>query len=304
MTVVVFGSINMDLVVQSPRLPRKGETLTGTAFFTAAGGKGANQAVAAARLGAPTCMIGRVGDDVFGVALLAGLRADGVDSSGVAVTPGPSGVALITVDRAGENTIVVVPGANGALDDDDLDRLDRALDGARVLLLQLEAPLTAVIEAAQLARRRGVTVILDPAPAQQLPDELYPQIDIITPNETETAALVGIAPATEALAAQAAALLLARGAGCAIIKRSDKGVYVANAQQQFQLAPFAVRAVDTVAAGDAFNGGLAAALAAHRPLAEAARWGAAAGAIAVTRAGAQPALPTRAEVLALLDSNA
>ena len=301
MTVVVFGSINMDLVVQSPRLPRKGETLTGAAFFTAAGGKGANQAVAAARLGAPTRMIGRVGDDVFGAALLAGLRANGVDISGVTVIPGPSGVALITVDRAGENTIIVVPGANGAIDDD-LARLDRALDGARVLLLQLETPLAAVIEAAQLARRRGITVVLDPAPAQQLPDELYPQIDIITPNETETAVLVGIAPATEALAAQAAALLLARGVGCAIIKRSDKGVYVASAQQQLHLPPFAVRAIDTVAAGDAFNGGLAAALAESRPLAEAARWGAAAGAIAVTRAGAQPALPTRAEVLALLDA--
>lgn len=300
-TVVVFGSINMDLVVQSPRLPRKGETLTGAAFFTAAGGKGANQAVAAARLGAPTRMIGRVGDDVFGAALLAGLRANGVDISGVTVIPGPSGVALITVDRAGENTIIVVPGANGAIDDD-LARLDRALDGARVLLLQLETPLAAVIEAAQLARRRGITVVLDPAPAQQLPDELYPQIDIITPNETETAVLVGIAPATEALAAQAAALLLARGVGCAIIKRSDKGVYVASAQQQLHLPPFAVRAIDTVAAGDAFNGGLAAALAESRPLAEAARWGAAAGAIAVTRAGAQPALPTRAEVLALLDA--
>ena len=302
MTVVVFGSINMDLVVQSPRLPRKGETLTGGAFFTAAGGKGANQAVAAARLGVPTRMIGRVGDDVFGTALLAGLRADGVDSSGVTVAPGPSGVALITVDQAGENTIVVVPGANGALGDDDLDWLDRALDGAQVLLLQLEAPLAAVIEAAQLARRRGITVILDPAPAQMFPEEIYPEIDIITPNETETAALVGITPTTEALAAQAATLLLARGVGCAIIKRSDKGVYVANAQQQFQLPPFAVRAVDTVAAGDAFNGGLAAALAEGRPLAEAARWGAAAGAIAVTRAGAQPALPTRAEVLALLET--
>ena len=302
MTVVVFGSINMDLVVQSPRLPRKGETLTGAAFFMAAGGKGANQAVAAARLGAPTRMVGRVGDDMFGATLLAGLRADGVDSSGVTVTPGPSGVALITVDDMGENTIIVVPGANGALDNNDLKRLDRALDGARVLLLQLEAPLATVIEAAQLARRRGITVILDPAPAQQLPEEIYPQIDIITPNETETAALVGITPATEALAAQAAALLLARGVGCAIIKRSDKGVYLANAQQQLQLPPFAVRAVDTVAAGDAFNGGLAAALAESRPLAEAARWGAAAGAIAVTRAGAQPALPTRAEVLALLDA--
>src|SRR5215216_2159012 len=174
MTVVVFGSINMDLVARAPRLPSPGETLTGRSFFTAPGGKGANQAVASARLGAATRMIGRVGDDVFGAALCDGLRADNVNIAGVLAQPGiSSGTAVIAVNDAAENTLIVVPGANGQVGAEDLVRLDAALVGTSTLLLQLEVPLAAVINAAQLARERGVTVILDPAPAQPLPDALY-----------------------------------------------------------------------------------------------------------------------------------
>jgi len=193
MAIVVFGSINMDLVVRAPRLPASGETLTGSAFLTSVGGKGANQAVACARLGAATRLIGRLGDDVFGGTLREGLHADGVDVTDVGTSVGiPSGVALITVDDRGENTIVVVPGANGTMGDDDVARLDSALEDARVLLLQLEIPLNAVVTAAQAARRHGVTLILDPAPARPLPPELYVATDIVTPNETEAAALTGL----------------------------------------------------------------------------------------------------------------
>jgi ribokinase len=190
MSIVVFGSINMDLVAGTQCLPRPGETLAGHSFRTVPGGKGANQAVACARLGAPTRMVGRLGADGFGVALRAGLVQEGIDVTGVGADPvQPSGVALITVEASGENTIIVVPGANGAVGAAELERLDAALAGARALLLQLEVPLEAVIAAAERARAQGVTVILDPAPAQALPAALFPLVDILTPNESEAAAL-------------------------------------------------------------------------------------------------------------------
>lgn len=301
MTVVVFGSINMDLVATTARLPRPGETVSGEHFRTAPGGKGANQAVACARLGVPTRLVGRLGADSFGAALRAVLAAEGVELSGVVDDQEqPSGVALITVDGAGENSIVVVPGANGAVGGDDLGRLEQALAGARVLLLQLEIPLEAVAAAASLARARGVTVILDPAPAQPLPAALYPLVDLLTPNEGEAATLVGHAVTDDQTAAAAADALHARGAGHVLLKRGGRGVLSVGAAEQLALPAFPVTPVDTVAAGDAFNGGLAAALAEGRPLREALRWGLAAGAVAVTRAGAQNAMPRRAELEALL----
>ncbi len=302
MAIVVFGSINMDLVVRTPRLPVAGETLTGHSFFTAPGGKGANQAVAGARLGAATRMIGRVGDDVFGAALCDGLRADNVNIAGVLAQPGiSSGTAVIAVNDAAENTIIVVPGANGQVGAEDLVRLDAALVGTSALLLQLEVPLAAVINAAQLARQRGVTVILDPAPAQPLPDALYRAADIITPNETEAAALVGFAIDGEDAAEHAAQALLARGVRQVIIKLGGRGAYWHDGAKGSFVPAFQVSAADTVAAGDAFNGGLAAALDTGIPLAEALRWGMAAGALSTTKAGAQPSLPTRDDVLALLE---
>jgi ribokinase len=302
MSVVVFGSINMDLVARAPRLPAPGETVAGSGFFTAPGGKGANQAVAAARLGAATRMVGRVGADGLGGELRDALRAAGVDDAGVLATAGPSGVALIAVADDGQNTIIVVPGANGAVGAEDLGRLERALDGARVLLLQLEVPLEAVVAAAAAARRRGVTVVLDPAPAPAagLPDELYRLADIITPNETEAAALVGFSLGDEAAAARAAAWLCERTGGAALVKLGARGALLAAPDGERRLDPFAVAVVDTVAAGDACNGALGAALAEGRPLAEAARWAMAAGALAVTRPGAQGAMPSRDELLGLL----
>lgn len=300
MSIVVFGSINMDLVVRTPRLPAPGETLTGHTFFTAPGGKGANQAVACARLGAPTRMIGRVGDDLFGDQLRMSLRSAGVQDDGVLTTPGPSGVALIAVDDTAENTIVIVPGANGAVSSEDIPRLERALDGARVLLLQLETPLATVVAAAQAARARGVTVILDPAPALPLPDELYALADMLTPNESEAATLTGIPVHDEQSAAAAARALLARGARTVILKLGARGALVADATGARLWQAFTVIPVDTVAAGDAFNGGLAVALSEGRSFEEAIRWGLAAGALSVTKPGAQPSMPDRQELLAWL----
>lgn len=300
MTIVVFGSINMDLVARTPRLPAPGETLTGHTFFTAPGGKGANQAVACARLGAPTRMVGRVGDDLFGEQLRASLRAAGVLDDDVLTTPGPSGVALIAVDDAAENTIVIVPGANGAVGSDDMPRLEQALNGARVLLLQLETPLATVVAAARAARARGITVLLDPAPALPLPDELYALADILTPNESEAATLTGIPVHDEQSAAAAARALLARGVRTVIIKLGARGALTADANGARLWPAFTVTPVDTVAAGDAFNGGLAVALSEGRSFEEAIRWGLAAGALSVTKPGAQPSMPERKELLALL----
>jgi ribokinase len=298
--VVVFGSINMDLVVRTPRLPTPGETLTGHTFFTAPGGKGANQAVACARLGVPTRMVGRVGDDLFGEQLRASLRSFGVQDDGVLTTPGPSGVALIAVDDTAENTIVIVPGANGAVSIADIPRLEAVLDGARILLVQLEVPIETVVAAARAAHTRGVTVILDPAPALPLPDELYALADIITPNEHEAATLTGIAVRDDQGAIAAARALIARGARRVAIKLGARGALTADAEGEQFWSPFTVTPVDTVAAGDAFNGGLAVALSEGRSFNEAIRWGLAAGALSVTRHGAQPSMPERNEVLTLL----
>ncbi|HEU5102787.1 MAG TPA: ribokinase [Roseiflexaceae bacterium] len=301
MSVVVFGSINMDLVVRAPRLPAPGETVAGHTFFTASGGKGANQAVACARLGAHARMIGRVGDDVFGATLRDNLRGYGVDVSGVGFSAGPSGVAVIAVDDAAENTIVIVAGANGTIGMDDLTLLEDALAGATVLLLQLEVPIAAVTAAAQAARRHGVTVLLDPAPARELPAELYAAADIITPNETEAAALVGFAVKDRQDAERAGQALLARGARAAVIKMGSQGAYWTDGTRSGFAPAFRVEAVDTVAAGDAFNGGLAAAQDAGLPLEQAIRWGMAAGALSVTKPGAQQSMPTREELLALIN---
>src|SRR5579859_2027901 len=304
MAVVVFGSINMDLVVRTPQLPDAGQTLIGRTFTSVPGGKGANQAVAAARLGATTRMVGHVGDDMFGTALLGSLQLAGVDVRGVQREPGSSGVAAIAVDDRGENTILVVPGANSRSDPADLSRLDQALLQASVLLLQLEIPLEAVVAAARMARQHGVLVILDPAPARDLPAELYTLIDLLTPNASEAALLSGVTPDHPGDVRQAASILLARGPRSVVIKLGGQGAYWTDGQAERLYPAFPVHVVDTVAAGDAFNGAVAAAL--DRGLAmPAALWqGMAAGALATTRAGAQAAMPDRAELDALLDQYA
>jgi ribokinase len=293
-SILVFGSINMDLVTKTPRLPVAGETLTGYEFFTAGGGKGANQAVAAARLGISTQIVGRLGNDDFGRQLLRHLQAAGVQTDGVLVDETTSsGVAVITVDDAGENNIIIIGGANGRLNETDVERLRSRLPGAAALLMQLEIPMATVQLAAQAAHSAGVPVILDPAPAQDIPDELYPLIDIITPNQLEASQLVGFPVDGQEAARQASAELQQRGVSTVIVKLGDRGVFCATAEETFFVPAFSIQAVDTVAAGDAFNGALAVALAEGRLLREAVVWGAAAGALSATKAGAQPSLPDR-----------
>jgi len=304
MSIVVFGSINMDLVVRTPRLPAPGETLTGHSFQTIPGGKGANQAVACAKLGAETFMVGRVGGDVFGDTLKAELASAGVDHAMVEVdTQVSSGVALIAVEEWAENIIIVVPGANGEVSEKDLPRLENALEKSKILLLQLEIPLEMVVAAAKIAREKGVKVILDPAPAQALPEEIYSMIDIITPNETEAALLVGFPVENQEDATRAVKVLQERGVGLPIIKMGSKGAFANIEGEETFFKPFPVTAVDTVAAGDAFNGALAVALSEEKPIPEAIRWGMAGGALSVTKEGAQPAMPKRNDLLAILEKN-
>ncbi|MBD2194501.1 MULTISPECIES: ribokinase [Calothrix] len=295
MSIIVFGSINIDLVATVPQLPMAGETLLGHNFVQVPGGKGANQAVALARLQVPTYMVGRVGTDSFASELLYNLENSGVDTSNVSIDDNvSSGVALIAVDDKGENQIIIVPGANGRVNHEDVERLSDLLPNSTALLLQFEIPIAAVVAAAKAAHQAGVKVILDPAPAQShVPDELYPLVDIITPNEVEAGQLVGFPVSNEESAKQAAAILLQRGVKCAIVKLGAKGVFCATAEESFFVPVFPIQVVDTVAAGDAFNGGLAAALYEGLSLHQAVMWGAAAGALAATKPGAQTSLPDR-----------
>jgi ribokinase len=300
--IAVVGSLNMDLVVRAPRLPRPGETLSGGPFATYPGGKGANQAVAAARLGARVAMIGRVGDDAFGRELLAGLAADGVDTAAVLATPHTSsGVALIAVEDGGQNMIVIAPGANAALAVADVEAAAALLGACRVLLLQLESPLPAVTRAAQIARAAGATVILNPAPAPAgpLPADLLAAVDYIVPNETEAAALLD-GQTSGGPRDQARSLRELLDVPAAVVTIGRRGAAMADATGATLQPAFPVQAVDATAAGDAFIGGFAAALVAGLAPADALRWGCAAGALAATRPGAQASLPSRAELLALL----
>ncbi|MCJ7618123.1 MAG: ribokinase, partial [Desulfobacterales bacterium] len=224
MTVISFGSINMDLVVRTPRFANPGETLVGLGFYTASGGKGANQAVAAGRLGVDSLMFGRVGDDFFGKDLLKNLENNNVNIDGIKKDDLlPSGTALITVDDKAENTIIIIPGANGAVDVVDTKKLIPFFKNAQILMLQLEIPLESVISAAKLAKDNGVKVLLDPAPARELPDELLQLCDFITPNETEAQILTGIKIENIDDAKNAATVLLKRNVGAVIIKMSSAG---------------------------------------------------------------------------------
>jgi ribokinase len=293
----------MDLVVCSPRLPRPGETLSGGPFATYPGGKGANQVVAAARLGAPTAMVGRVGADGFGQMLRTSAEVDGVDVERVLTTPGMStGVALITVEEGGQNTIVIAPGANAVLTPEDVDAAAALIASAHVLLLQLEVPLPAVIRAAAIAHAAGATVILTPAPApiSRLPAELLANVDYLVPNESEATAFLdessGVPPEVLARAVRAVC-----GVPNVIITLGAAGVAMSSPAGVALLPAFSVQAVDATAAGDAFVGGFAVALSEGLSPAEALRWGSATGALAATRPGAQSSLPRRDEILALLE---
>ena len=299
--IIVFGSINMDLVARTPNIPVAGETITGYEFFTAPGGKGANQAVAAARLGAKTHMVGRVGNDVFAGALLDSLRQNGVDIDLVGQDEQhSSGVAVIAVDERSENSIVVIPGANGSVGRQEVSQLASLLGDARVLLMQLEIPLEAVIAAGRAAQAAGVRVVLDPAPAKPLPEAVFEFCDTITPNEIEAGMLVGFPVEGIDRAQEAASVLLERGARNVIIKMGRHGAFWSDGNRSEFFPAFKVKAIDTVAAGDAFNGGLAVGLSEGLPIIEAIEWGMAAGALSTTKPGAQPSMPGRSEVEMLM----
>ena len=295
--ITIVGSLNMDLVVRTPHLPAPGETILGRRFATAPGGKGANQAVAAARLGAPVTMIGRIGADGFGETLAANLKAAGASTERLIIDPdAPTGIALIQVDDGGQNTIVVVAGANGRLTPADIHAAHPAITSAGAVVAQLEVPLAAVEAALRLAHSAQVLTVLNPAPAQTLPDELLAATDILVPNETEASQLTGI-PVTDWASAEAAAQVLRRrGPRRVVITLGERGALACSDDSVRRVAPFAVQAVDTTAAGDAFVAALAVACAAGRPFDVVWREASAAGALAATKPGAQPSMPTRAEL--------
>ncbi|MFB0537888.1 MAG: ribokinase [Anaerolineae bacterium] len=295
--IAVVGSLNMDLVVRAPHMPIPGETVIGSDFRTIPGGKGANQAVAAARLGAEVIMIGRVGDDDFGRAQLRNLGELAIDTTHVTVDPeAATGIALITLDASGQNSIVLAPGANMRLTKEDINAAQGAIIQSDVLVLQLESPLEVVAYATDIAHAEGVKVILNPAPAQPLPKETLARLDYLIPNESETALLTGIEVADINSAKEAAERLREEGVGTVILTLGARGAFLVSAEESVHVPGYSVEVVDTTAAGDAFVGGLAVALAQGQNLAEAVRYANAAGALAVTRLGAQPSLPTHQEV--------
>jgi len=294
--VLVIGSLNMDLVVRCEHLPREGQTVFGSDFFTAPGGKGANQAVAAARLGARVAMAGCVGQDQFGRDLLAGLANDGVHASDIATVDCPTGTALITVDASGANTIVVISGANAACDTALVDRALANADTPGVLLLQHEIPAEVNAHAIRAAKATGWFVVLNPAPAHPVPHELLPLIDIIAPNETEAAMLTDLAIDGRQDAVAAAHRLVAQGVRAALITLGSDGALYCDAERVLHCPALPVQAVDTTAAGDAYIGALATAHAEGQMLEQSLGFAAAAAGLAVTRRGAQPSLGTRPEV--------
>ena len=301
--VLVVGSSNTDMIIRVPRIPKPGETVLGGAFSMAPGGKGANQAVAAARAGGRATFVARVGDDLFGERALANFEADGIDTRFVFRSPGaPSGIALITVDDRGENSISVASGANALLSAADIERAGDAFGSADIVLLQLESPLDAVEAAVRKAGEKGIPVILNPAPARPLADDLVNRVAVLTPNEHEAELLAGVPVRDERGAREAAARLRARGPAAVVVTLGERGAYASSREFEGLVPAFKVVPVDTTAAGDVFNGALAAALAGKAPLAEALRFASAAAAISVTRPGAQPSAPTRAEIEAFFDA--
>jgi ribokinase len=299
--IVVVGSINIDFVVTTDTIPVPGETVRGNDFQLHPGGKGANQAVAVARLGYPVEMIGRVGSDLFGERLIADLRGAGVGTSAVEETEGSSGVATITVAAGGENTIVITPGANAAVTPEFIERHSARIRGAGLVLAQLEIPMESVNHLAALCQRTGVPLILDPAPARALGPEVLPALEWLTPNETEAAFYAEAMGMGEAGPQAVATALLAGGARGVVLKMGANGALLATADgAQHKLSPFEVEAVDTTAAGDAFNGAFAAGLMLGMSATDAGRFACAAAAISVTGRGAQPSMPDRAAVDALL----
>lgn len=298
--VVIVGSLNMDLVTRAPRLPRAGETLAGQSFVTVPGGKGANQAVAAARLGASVAMVGCVGDDAYGEQLRTALLAEGIDCQAVTRIDGEStGVALIVVDDSSQNAIVIVAGGNGHVTASVVDSFDALLSGAEVIICQLEVPLDTVGHVLKRGHELGKTVILNPAPASgPLPAEWFAWIDYLIPNESEATALTGLPVDSTASADAAASALLKAGVSKVIVTLGEQGALFASPSRSEHFPAPKVQPVDTTAAGDTFVGGFAAALADGKSESDAIRFGQVAAALSVTRSGAQPSIPTFAEVQA------
>lgn len=296
--IIVIGSLNADLVVRAPRFPAPGETISGEDLAIIPGGKGANQAVAAARQGASVAIVGRVGNDSFGPTLIQNLQKNNVNTAHVKTDEAATGTAIIVVDASGQNSIVLSPGANGKVTPADVASV--SFQDVDMLLLQLEIPLESVIRAASLARQNGLRVILNPAPACQLPDSLLADVDILVPNESELQLLTDIPVTGTASAETAAQVLLAKGVKTVIVTLGEKGALLVTPEQAQHVPAFEVEVVDTTAAGDAFIGGLAAALLKGRLLEEAVSYGNASGALATTKFGAQPSLPTRDEAEKLM----
>jgi ribokinase len=298
--IVVVGSSNTDMILKLQRIPKPGETLLGDQFVMAAGGKGANQAVAAAMAGGDVTLVARVGNDMFGEKAVASLVERGVDVQYVYRDDAPSGMALIFVAKNGENCIGVGSGANARLSPQDVHRALHAISSADTVLLQLEVPLETVQAAATLAHANGALVILNPAPSQPLPDELLRKISLLTPNESEFELLTGIAAVDDASCSRAADVLLDKGVETVIVTLGVRGAYVASPAFRQLVPGFKVDQVDTTAAGDTFNGALALALAEGMPLVDAVRFANAAAALSVTRLGAQPSAPRRGEIQQLV----
>jgi ribokinase len=292
--ILVIGSLNTDLVVRTPRFPQPGETISGEDLQIFPGGKGANQAVAAARQDTPVSMLGRVGKDNFGDFLLENLQSNNVDSQFVQRDEASTGTAVIVVDANGQNTIVLSAGANGQVSEADISAAP--LSGFELLLLQLEIPVETVVAAARRARESGLRVLLNPAPARSLPDELITLPDFLVPNETELSILADQPVKDISSAESAAQRLLTRGAQTVIVTLGANGALIVTRENTKHIPPFKVDPVDTTAAGDAFIGGFASALLQNKSLEDAVRYGCACGALATTKLGAQPSLPTKDEV--------
>lgn len=291
--IVVAGSLNMDLVIGIEHRPKQGETVLGTNFFMNSGGKGANQAVAARKLGASVSMIGKVGTDMFAERLLSNLEQTGVDCHAVEqVEDVSTGVAFVMLDRDGDNSIIVAPGANHHLTPADIRRREHLIKQAKLLMVQLEIPVETVFEAAAIAKKHQVPVLLDPAPALPLPDELLGMVDYIVPNESEITQLTGIEVHDQVTAKLAAVELLRKGVTTVVAKLGAKGVVVVNANRTFFVDSYKVKAVDSTGAGDAFAGALGAAIVNGKDLWTAAKFASAIGAITVTRHGAQVSMPS------------
>jgi ribokinase len=304
--ILVVGSSNTDLIIKVPEIPRPGETLLGSDFMTFPGGKGANQAVAAARAGGEVNFIASVGDDSYGMESVIGYKQDRINTLNIKVCKGiSSGIAMITVSEQGENAIVVASGANAELHPKDLEKAATSFRDADVMLIQLEIPMDTVQKAVDLGHQLGTRVILNPAPAAELPDHLLHRVSLITPNETEAGRLTGIPVSNEHTAAKASEALHDRGVETVIITLGALGAYVSDHRSGIRkMVPgFNVRAVDTTAAGDVFNGQLAVSLAEGRPLDLAVREAHAAAALSVRKLGAQRSIPYRKETAAFLKEN-